>query len=183
MATRRSTPTPERIVTLALLGLVAGLGVLAWQQGTSTPDTSPLLASGASAAADTSAADDVSALSVQVRPLAELTQTTRRPLFFADRRAPDRSAAKVAETAAPKAVAKPPSPLEQVQLLGIVRGVNGEPRALVRPAGDGLGVWISVGDVFRGWRVAEISDQNAVFLANGLRGELQLFAPRAQRTQ
>ena len=39
------------------------------------------------------------------------------------------------------------------------------------------------GDTIRGWKVAEISEQNAVLLAYGLRGELQLFAARAAKVR
>ena len=147
-----------------------------------SPETSAIRAPATVATAPSKAVDDGASMVPPPRVIAEYQQTTQRPLFFSDRRPADRSPPKVVEVVV-KPPPVPPSPLEQMQLLGISRGINGQPRALVRPSAEGQGVWITVGDTIRGWKVAEISDQNAVLLANGLRGELQLFAARAAKVR
>ena len=179
MAAKRQTRGFPQVATVALLGLVGGLGYVAWSMWGYSPDTSAIRAPIATAALPSAKVDDGASVLPAPRVIAEFRQTTQRPLFFSDRRPADRSPPKVAEVVV-MAPPVPPSPLEQMQLLGISRGINGQPRALVRPSAEGQGVWITVGDIIRGWKVAEISEQNAVFLANGLRGELQLFAARAK---
>lgn len=163
--------------TIALATLVAGLGYGVWTLSSYTPDTQPIAAPVSASAKPVVPVDDGASLLGAPRALAEYQNTTKRPLFFADRRPVDRTPAKVADTVV-KPPPTPPTPLEQFQLLGIEKRLNSRPRVLIRTSAEGQGVWFQVGDVVRGWKVAEISDQNAVFLANGLRGELRLFAVR-----
>lgn len=169
-----------RLVTGALLALVAGLGYGVRGLSNYTPDTRPIRLPETLSATPVVRADDGASLLAVPRALADYQDTIKRPLFSADRRPVDRALPNVAE-AAVQLVPAAPSPLEQFQLLGIVRDRGGPARALVRTGSDVPGVWIEVGDTVRGWKVSEISEQNAVLLANGVRGELRLFAARTAK--
>jgi hypothetical protein len=112
-----------------------------------------------------------------LRTAADYPETTTRPVFFADRKIPERPKPKPAPVAEVKEAPPPPlaPPPEPLQLVGIMGDGAGK-RALVRTTMDQQGTWLSVGDEFRGWQLRDILTDNAIVEARGHRSELRLYA-------
>jgi type II secretory pathway component PulC len=104
--------------------------------------------------------------------LAELKETTARPIFFASRRMP-------APDVQPSAVL-PQSPAPALRLVGIMK-VGSERKALVRAGDEGSSKWIAVGEEFEGWRLAKIAGDAATIQSLGAESELSLYPPAAPR--
>lgn len=105
--------------------------------------------------------------------VADFPQTTLRPIFFADRRMPEKLKPKpvVVADVTVQPVLPPPDPL---QLVGIL-GSGSNKRALLRTKTDTQGKWLNVGDDYRGWQLREITSDNAIVEARGERRELRLY--------
>ena len=111
--------------------------------------------------------------------LADLAETTARPLFSPARR-PMREAPPPAPEPAPvREVAKSEPVPSEAQLVGIMKGGPNGARVLVRAAGDRPGRWFSIGDALGGWRLSEIGGDTAVFTSGAERYVLKLYAERA----
>lgn len=170
-------------LTLALLAAVAGLGYLNWRVWDYVPDTSPINARATAATTPVAVTADEASLAPAARSAAEFPQTRSRPIFFASRRPVDRTPPKVAAAPVKPAPVVPLFPLDQLQLVGIVRTGQDTARALIRVGADGQGNWVGVGDQVRGWKLQEIKDDNAVLESNGQRGEVRLYAAVAGKTR
>ena len=184
MTTQRGTAS-NRALTIALLATVGGLGYANWQLWGHSPDISAITAAASTTKAPTAFAIDEASLMPIPRSAAEFPQTRGRPIFFASRRPIDRTPPKVV-AAAPVVKAAPITPtypLEQLQLVGIVRTGPKAARALIRAGTDGQGNWLGVGEQVRGWKLQEISDDIAVLESNGQRGEVKLYAVVAVKTR
>ena len=165
----------RRALIFGLLMLAGGFGVLNWRIWNSTPDISPISATNPGAVATPAVGGQDEALAPVTRSATEFPQTKDRPLFTANRRPVDRTPKAIEE------VAKRPQaaliPLDQFQLVGIMRTGSAQARVLIRNKTDGQGAWIGVGERFRGWQLREIAGDITVLEANGQRGELQLYRP------
>ena len=170
----------HRGLVLGLLATVGGLGYLNWRLWDYVPDTSPITAPAAAPVSTPGLAADEASFTPAGRSVGEFPQTTSRPLFFANRRPPDRSPPKVAAAPVVQAPVAPPYPLDRFQLVGILRTGKDPVRALIRTTSDGYGTWVSVGEQVRGWHLRELTDDNAVIEANGQRGELRLYSAGAK---
>lgn len=161
---------------------VAGLAFGNYQLSNYAVDTTPLPASGAATVNATGAKDGASTLALPQRGVGEFPETTTRPIFFSGRRVPEKPKPKPVVTearlAAPVVAAPPPEPL---QLVGIMGAGSGR-RALLRTTVDPQGIWLSIGDEYRGWKLREISADNAVVEAQGLRSDLRLYAANSGKT-
>lgn len=163
-------------VSLLVAG-VAALGYTNYQVGELKVDTAPaiMLADTSATRPATSAKDLLIELKPASRSIGEFPETTARPIFFSGRRVPEAPKAKPVMIEA-KAVAVPipvvlPGPL---RLVGIA-GLGANKSILVRSAQDPQGVWMSVGDEYRGWLLREINGEKAVVEALGEQRELRLY--------
>ncbi len=163
-------------LTLALLATVVGLGYLDWSILGSSPEISPIAARDTAGNPGPVLMPDEAAIIPVARSIGEFQQTKSRPLFFANRRPVDRTPSKIAAAAPKPAKIVPLYPLEQLQLIGIVRTGKDSARALIRAGTDGQGAWVSIGDQVRGWKLQEVNDEIAVLESNGQRGEVKLYA-------
>ena len=161
--------------TMFAVATIAALGYINWRLWLFTPDASPISTPAAAGEGKARGTGADSGLFPSPASLAQLSQTTSRPLFFANRRPPDKTQPATAVKSAVAPQAAPAGPLDQFQLVGIMRIGQKNRRALIRTAADGQGVWIGVGEHIRGWQVKEIGDDRAVFEANGQRGQIQLY--------
>ncbi len=166
--------SPGNRVSIALVALIGALGAGIWYLTGLAVDTSPTSAPRPNAATERPANDDQASLAPAQRTVAELPESARRPLFFADRRPPsDRPKAGPAETQGAKP-APPLYPSSQFQLIGVLSGRSVAAQALIRTTTDGQGTWVRVGENIRGWKIREISADNAVLETGGQRAELRL---------
>ncbi len=161
--------------TTLLVVAIAALGYINWRLWFFTPEASPISAPAASGERGARAPGEDAELFPGPASLAQMPQTSSRPLFFANRRLPDKSQSMAAPKSAVGPQPAPAASLDQFQLVGIMRTGQESKRALIRTAADGQGVWIGVGEQIRGWQVKEIGDDKAVFEANGQRGQIQLY--------
>ena len=160
---------------MLLLAIIGALGYINWQLWFYTPDVSPIAVQAAAGERSArGAAADSSLISGSVS-VAQPSQTTSRPLFFANRRPPDKAESTAATTITVAPQLAPRSSLAQFQLVGIMRTGRKNRRALIRTEADGQGVWIGVGEHIQGWQLKEIDDDKAIFEADGQRGQIQLY--------
>ena len=173
-----------RAATLPILLLATvGLGYLNWHVSQLAFDETS--ASTPRAARPVAVAAVVASNAV-LPTVADYPQTTRRPLFFADRRMPEKPKPKppVVVQRAPVVEAKPaPLPnLEPLVLIGIKRdNVGQKSQILVRTTAETQGIWLSVGDQFRGWSVQEVANDHAILEGRGQRSELRLYSQSTSR--
>ena len=164
------------LVIPVLVGAIAALGYAATQLNQMTVDISPLVGSATSGKNDPLIVKNSAvAASLASRTLSDYPDTPARPIFFAGRRVPEKPKGKVATTepmpVVLAALAPPPEPL---QLVGVMGAGVGR-RVLVRTSLDPLGIWLSVGDDYRGWRLREILGDTAVVEAQGQSTLLRLY--------
>ena len=170
---------------LALLALNGAVGLAAWQLMGLPIDIAAIKPSVAPAAADRPTAADPGSLVPRRRPVAELPETARRPLFAANRR-PWVEKPKPQPVEAPVKVEAPPVPAypaNQLQLVGILQGTpNNAARALIRPGGDAQGSWIKIGESIKGWKLREVTsgDSAVIETRGGQSAELTLERPTAE---
>ena len=155
---------------------VAGLGYANYRLLDFKVDVSPAFPA-AAAAPGTGLAPKELSLAPPAHAIGEFPLTATRPVFFADRKVPEKpkpkpTVAEVKDVVAPPPSAPPPEPL---QLVGIM-GAGSSKRALVRTAADPQGTWLAIGDEYRGWQLREIATDNAIVEARGQRSELRLYA-------
>ncbi len=181
MASGRSTSNSS--LSLALLAAVAGLGYLNWHIWSSPQEISPLAVGVAAGNSVTAIMPDEKSLLPPQRALGEFQQTKARPLFFANRRPIDRNSPKVAAAMATPAKIDPLFPLEQLQLIGIVRTGKDKVSALIRAGSDAQGAWVGIGDQVRGWKLREVNDEIVVLESNGQRGEVKLYTAAATKVR
>lgn len=153
---------------------VAGLGYLNYGFFNLNVDTTPVAPTAASTADKTQGAKDL-VLAPSQHAIDEFPLTASHPIFFANRRPPEKPKPKPVAVAEAKAPAAPLQPLEPLQLVGII-GAGAGRQALVRTSADPQGTWLSVGDEFRGWQLREVMADNVVVEARGQRSELHLYA-------
>lgn len=89
--------------------------------------------------------------------LADLTETTARPLFIPARRQPARDVARAAGAVVDTKAGAP----EELSLIGVIGYTNGK-KALIRKDPNQPGTWISIGEEVQGWRVTDITHDAAV---------------------
>lgn len=173
-----------------LASAVAGLGFATYQLSNYAVDVSPLASpaetpagSGVTVAAKSPGGKDGAAnVASPARTLTEFAETTTRPIFFSGRRVPEKPKIKVAAVEAKLAapVAPPAPPPDPLRLVGIM-GASNTMKVLVRTSVDPQGIWLSVGDEYRGWKLREVSADNAVVEALGQRTELRLYASASSK--
>ena len=112
----------------------------------------------------------------QVRPLTSFQETTKRPLFSANRQ-PVLSKANAIESAAQTAVL--PAAPASLRLVGIMR--NHAPSVLIRANGLMQGNWIELGQEVEGFRVQAISASSATVVVQNRKYELFLYPAREAR--
>ena len=166
-------------LTLALFATVAALAYVNWSIWGSTLDTSAIAAGEDAGKTSSAILPDEGALIPAARSIGEFPQTKARPLFFANRRPADGSPPGTAAVVPKPTRIVPSFPLEQLQLIGIVRTGKDGVRALIRAGSDSQGAWVSIGDQVRGWKLQAISDEIAVLESNGQRGEVKLYTAAA----
>ena len=156
---------------------VAGLGFVNYSVFNLNVDTTPVAPTAASAADKGQSAKELaSALTPALRGVQEFPLTAAHPIFFPNRRPPEKLKPKEVAAVEIKAPVVPAAPLEPLQLVGII-GAGAGRQALVRTSADPQGTWLSVGDEFRGWQLREVTADNIVVEARGQRSELRLYAP------
>lgn len=153
---------------------VAGLGFANLRLMDFKVDTSPVVPAAASTAGAGQASKEL-ALAPPARTIGEFPQTATRPVFFADRKVPEKPKPKQVVAEVREAAPPPAPPPEPLQLFGIMGAGSGK-RALVRTATDPQGTWLAVGEEYRGWQLREITTDNAIVEARGQRSELRLYA-------
>jgi hypothetical protein len=172
--------TSKRSLTIpVLVAAVAALGWANYAASSYEVDATPIAPADAPAGSGNPVAAGESVANRAVRTVAEFPDTATRPLFFADRRVPEKPKPKpvvVAEVKPVVQAAPPPPPPEPLQLVGLMGSGNGQ-RALVRSAADPQGTWLSVGDAYRGWQLRTVASDHAVVEAGGQLSELRLYAP------
>lgn len=176
------TKSTRALIVPVLAAAVAALAYGNYQLSQFAVDTTPLTGADGAAVKAATGKDVVATLAAPSRAVAEFPETTQRPIFFSGRRVPEKPKAKPvvteARVAAPVVAAPPPEPL---QLVGIMGAGSGR-RALLRTTVDPQGIWLSIGDEYRGWKLREISADNAVVEAQGLRSDLRLYASNSGKT-
>ena len=174
---RRPSMFPALVLALA----VAGLGYVNIVLMSFDVDTTPIAPSPASGKINAPDSKDLQ-LALPARLIEEFPQTASRPIFFADRRMPEKPKPKPVIVAAAKEVAQPPAPPpEPLQLDGIMDEGEGR-KVLVRTAADPQGTWLSLGDEYRGWQLVQVTADNAIVEARGQRAELRLYTTSAGKT-
>ena len=169
---------PRSATAPALIAAACLLGYINWRVSALSIDQTPIIAKGAAQGvaakpSDTSSPDE------PVHQAMDYPNTAQRPLFFANRRIPEKPKPKPQPQAAAAEVQAPLPSLEPLTLIGI-RGDGRDWQVLVRTAGNTQGTWLSVGDQFRGWSVREVSTDNAIVEGRGQRAELKLYSTAQQ---
>jgi hypothetical protein len=180
----RSTTVP------ILVSLVGALGYVNWQLMSHTVDLNSTATH--RPASTQSATSTPRAPAAAVRSAAEFPETTARPVFFADRRTPEKPKPKpqaqvqappppivAAPIVAAKEIVPPPDPLI---LVGIMGSRKAE-RVLLRTKTDPEGTWLSVGDEYHGWQLREVLKDMVVVEARGQRSQLKLYSSVSGKTQ
>jgi hypothetical protein len=166
------------MVVLALLLAAIVSGRAAW-----TAWNLPLDGAGFSAP-NSPGRGDIAPSNVPSRPSERLDayeQTLQRPLFFEDRKIPQREAVRpVAEPAPPTMIpTAPPPPVkivvstDRLRLRGIGgRGVAMTALIEVAPAGQS---WFAKGDVVQGWTIDDVTSSSVELSNVGQKATLELF--------
>ncbi|MCU0731378.1 MAG: hypothetical protein MUE84_07300 [Hyphomonas sp.] len=152
------------VVHLAMGLLVVAAGILMARSALDVIDTSAI---GSKSAAIRPATNSADVTVAAVAPLEALSDTRERPLFSTDRRRVPDSPAAQDEEAAPG-----------LTLIGLMRPLAKEPRALFRIDGTGKAAWTSVGDVIGGAKLREIRAGAVVLERDGRSIELRLRPTR-----
>lgn len=164
--------TPARLLAAFLVAVAAALGYANHSVAQLAIDVSPIAAPSVAAAPPPapSTADVGDAAPASV---ADLPETTRRPLFYADRRMPK---PEEKPTLPPAAAQGPP---DLLRLVGIA-SIGGNSKVLLRN-GNESGKWMSIGEEFRGWQLKQVSHDSVIMQARGRVAELKLYPPRVTR--
>ncbi|MEQ1697441.1 MAG: hypothetical protein ABL901_16535 [Hyphomicrobiaceae bacterium] len=165
-----------------LAACVTVLGFMNYKLSTYEVDTTTPVAGSQFALAGTGRAtkDLPLALTLDVRGIGEFPETAARPIFFPGRRVPEKPKASAAVEDVRPVVAAGVTPMpDPLRLLGLMGKGTGR-SALVRTAQELQGVWIAVGDEYRGWQVREITGDGVIVEAQGERQELRLYASTAK---
>lgn len=158
---------------LILPAAIAAFGYANWSAANLEVDRSPIQTPRTSQ--QTIQAKPFAGGDAPARSLADFPQTAQRPLFFSDRRVPEKPKPKPKPQVVE--VKEPVANLESLVLVGIKS--HGEQRqVLVRTATDAVGTWLSVGDQFRGWQLREVMSDNAILEGRGRRIEVRLYSPQ-----
>lgn len=171
----QSRARSSALPTLLLLSLTAAAGAAAWEAWNLSIDTTPAR----SEVNQTAAADPARAAAAPVVETVAVTpnygETLARPLFNPTRRPIVAAPQKVVE-------APPPAPVAplQAQLVGLTSSTANGARALLRAVNEKQASWLAVGEVLKGWRVAEIRPDRVVMQSGETRQELQLVMPRVR---
>jgi hypothetical protein len=175
MSARRATPSLGAFPVFGAAVLAIGAGWLVWAAVRHEVDVSAAPAPAVKGAATLVSASR--SASRPAPPLADLSETLRRPLFE-----PDRRPRPVEPPATAAAAAASPGATQQLRVVGIMKGQGGTSpsvRALVRTAAAPQGVWVEQGGSLDGWKVAAIGDRTVVVEGAGRRVELGLFVSTA----
>ena len=178
-ASRTSIKTWLEVLVTA--GVAGGLVMLIWQLLTVPLDVSPLHQA-SSTATPWTVTEGGKETKMARETIGDYPQTSRRPLFFADRRPPQLKKKTVAKvTPKPKPAPKPkPIVLKKlpdgIKLIGIVKGEKNNHRALVRLKSSDTGKWIEEGQDLDGWRIVKIDRLSLTLATSRQRKKLSLFA-------
>ncbi len=174
------TPIKTSLAILVAGGAAGALATLVWQLLTVPVDVSPLQSVGSTTTPWKIAAGDDTEPTTS-GTIGDYPQTSRRPLFFADRRPPQPKKEPVAKvTHKPKPVQKPKPVVvkklpDGIKLIGIVKGDKNSRRALVRLSKSDTGKWIEEGQVLDGWRIVKIDRLSITLATSRQREKLSLF--------
>ncbi len=168
-------PIRPQLVTFGLLALLGASAFANYKLAYLPVDTSPTPVTGE--AAPLAVAPDHEAVSDKPQ-LADLRETTARPLFHASRRPrteqlPPEPAATPAPEPTPESV-KP----SQISLVGLIKAPGIRPRALLRSEGRSLGTWVGVGEAIDGWTLADIGDGIVTLQSGSGMEKIRLHAAR-----
>lgn len=160
---------PQLAARPAILGLAAACGVLALINAyllATSVDITPILP-GVQLTGDKEQTDGGLTTPLDSKPIGELRETVRRPLFNSTRKPIDRpKTAKQEVTQAGSAL--------DMRLVGIVKSGTAPGRALIRLANETNGKWITEGEAFSGWKLRSVKDRSVVVEAEGRSHELTL---------
>jgi type II secretory pathway component PulC len=159
--------------TLPLVMLAIALGTLDYKLLSFQAETLPIKGDGVPTVPKSSPRP----VSEPPRSRSEFPLTLQRPVFFVNRKFPDkpkpvvREASPVVQVAPPAPPAAPPPP--PIQIFGIVK-TGPRHAVLVRSGAELQGTWLSVGDEYHGWHLREVSKDHVVVEAQGIKKELAL---------
>ena len=128
--------------------------------------------------------DRASATVFTAPPFDRLQSTASSPLFFEGRRYPTREVAKPIAAIAPIAPPQPPPPAaigpDRLKLRG-VRDFDGKPQVLIEMIQIPMNtrtteVWLSIGEVFQGWKVEAINGNSVSLRHGGQSATLELYS-------
>jgi hypothetical protein len=177
-----AAPAPRRnlLPVIALLALNAAAGAAVWHAINMPVDTAPITGPSAAAAVERPSRADPDQLLGRQRTAADLPETAKRPLFSVNRRPwVEKPKAKPPEEAAAKAAPPaPPFPADQLLLVGVqLANRSTAAKALIRVTGEAQGAWVQVGESIRGWKLRNVTADNAIIEARGLQTQLTLEVP------
>ncbi|MBO0766166.1 MAG: hypothetical protein J2P50_16470 [Hyphomicrobiaceae bacterium] len=92
-----------------------------------------------------------------------------RPLFNPSRRPVQRNEA---------AAGQPKAASSKMRLIGVMKGEDRPPQALIRLGDDPRGKWITEGAELDGWKLSKVNDLSVILEAGGRSRELKLLIPR-----
>ncbi len=177
----------QRLATLFMALLVAGLAALNWQLSQAPIDVSaiaPPLDTGVQPATVT----PPDSMPPRLQSLSELPETLARPLFQPGRRPQHVAAKPVAEPqpepapsvdAAPEA---PPPSADGFRLVGMMRKGEKDKRVLIRSPSSAQATWLETGAEIDGWRVDLIGKDRVLLTKDRGETELLLHAAPVEKT-
>ncbi len=154
---------------LGLVALVVGLGALNANVARTSIDTSPITASPPMAAA--SGARRASSIGKESAPLAEFSETIKRPLFAQSRRPAEVRSVEPQKVSAP---VEEEAAQVNLRLSGIFHTGLSPRRALIVSTDEPNGRWLEEGGEIEGWRVVAIERLAVQISAGGRRKQLDM---------
>jgi hypothetical protein len=176
----------QRLATLFMALLVAGLVALNWQLAQAPIDVTaiaPPLDTGSEPASVTPPDSTLPRL----QSVSELPETLARPLFQPDRRPLEAKAKSIAEPQpepAPsiQAAPEPPPPsADGFRLVGMMRMGEKDKRVLIRSPSSAQAKWLAAGAEIDGWRVDLIGKDRVLLTKDRGEAELLLHAAPAEK--
>ena len=152
---------------LLAIAIVAGLGLLGTHVGSGV-DISPVTPQRVAASAS-DGSDGPDRFRLDGVRVESFSQTLERPLFWPTRRPKSETVAPVV------APTPPPEPVGlALRLVGVLKGDDGKPRALIVSPQQPNGRWLEEGGEVDGWRLTRIGNAAVSVESGGRRHELRM---------